>query len=231
MTLSEVAFKVTHDCPFCNISEEFPRLKMYSWCNGENDVVEVILDKSTERTAVLDKICEIEGIVEKSSDLHNAHFFMKKCFCKSENSVTRILDELDILQISPVIYHNGWEYYRVIVFKHEDLKDLMKRFEDRDFSFEILHKVAFDGFIANSLTLTADALFSDLTRKQMDALLTAYGSGYYSLPRKANVKDIADKKRVPRTTYQEHLKKAENKLVASLIPYIQLFVGNLGREK
>lgn len=38
---------------------------------------------------------------------------------------------------------------------------------------EILRKVDFDGFIASSLTLTADALFSDLTEKQMDALLTA----------------------------------------------------------
>lgn len=56
---------------------------------------------------------------------------------------------------------------------------------------EILRKVDFDGFIASSLTLTADALFSDLTEKQMDALLTAYSNGYYSLPRKANVQDIS----------------------------------------
>ena len=34
---------------------------------------------------------------------------------------------------------------------------------------------------------------------------------------------IAFKERVPRTTFQEHLKKAENKLVAALVPYIQLF--------
>jgi hypothetical protein len=57
----------------------------------------------------------------------------------------------------------------------------------------------------------------------MDALLTAYSNGYYNLPRKTNVQDIAYKQRVSRTTYQEHLKKAENKLVASLVPYVQLF--------
>jgi predicted DNA binding protein len=57
----------------------------------------------------------------------------------------------------------------------------------------------------------------------MDALLTAYSNGYYSLPRKANVQDIAHKKRISRTTYQEHLKKVENKLGASLVPYVQLF--------
>lgn len=223
MTLFEVVFKVTHDCPFCNISRKFPRLKMFSWCNREHDVIELIIDKPDEYSAVIDDISKIYGMVEKSSDLRNAHFFVKKCFCKAEDSVTRVIDEFDLLQVSPVIYRHGWEYYRVIGFKHKDLKGLMQRFEERGIKFEILRKVDFDGSIASSLTLTADVLFSELTEKQMDALLTAYSNGYYSLPRKANVKDIASRKRVSRTTYQEHLKKAENKLVASLVPYVQLF--------
>jgi predicted DNA binding protein len=196
---------------------------MFDWCNREHDVVEIIVDRPEEYSAVIDEISKIDGIVEKSSDLHNAHFFVKKCHCKTENSVTRILDESDLLEVSPIIYRHGWEYYRVIAFRHKDLKQLMQKFEEKGFRFEILRKVDFDGFIASSLTLTADALFSDLTEKQMDALLTAYSNGYYNLPRRANVQDIANKKRVSRTTYQEHLKKAENKLVASLVPYVQLF--------
>lgn len=223
MTLFEVVFKVTHDCPFCDMSRKFPHLKMFNWCNRENDVFELIVDKPDEYSAAIEEMSKIEGIVEKSSDLHNAHFFVKKCFCKAEDSVTRIIDEFDLLQISPIFYRQGWEYHRVIAFKHKDVQGLMQKFEERGFKFEILRKVNFDGFIAGSLTLTADALFSDLTEKQMDALLTAYSNGYYSLPRKANVQDIANKKQVSRTTYQEHLKKAENKLVASLVPYVQLF--------
>lgn len=223
MTLFEVVFKVTHDCPYCEISKKFPRLKMFDWCNREHDVIEVVLDKPDEYSAVMNEMSNIKGIVAKSSDLHNVHFFVKKCYCKNEDSVTKIIDEFDLLQISPIVYRYGWEYYRVIAFKHEDLKGLIQRFERKGFKFEILRKADFDGFIASSLTLTADALFSDLTEKQMDALLTAYSNGYYSLPRKTNVKDIAIKKRVSRTTYQEHLKKAENKLVTSLVPYVQLF--------
>jgi predicted DNA binding protein len=223
MTLVEVAFKITHDCPYCDISKKYPRLKMFDWCNREYDVIELIMDEADAYSAVIDEISKIEGIVEKSSDLHNAHFFVKKCYCKAEDSVTRILDEFDLLQISPIIYRHGWEYYRLIAFRHEDLRALMERFEKRGFKYEVLRKVDFEGFIASSLTLTADALFSDLTERQIDALLTAYSNGYYSLPRKANVQDIARKKKVSRTTYQEHLKKAENKLVASLVPYVQLF--------
>jgi predicted DNA binding protein len=230
MTLFEVAFKVTHDCPFCNISKQYPRLKMFSWCNREHDIIELIADKPNEYTTAIDKVSHINGVIEKSSDLHNAHFFMKNCTCRSENSVTKILDDLDFLMISPIVYRDGWEYYRVIAFNHEDVKKLMQKFEKNGFTYEILRKVDFNGFIASSLNLTADALLSDLTGKQMDALLTAYNNGYYSLPRKANVKEIANKKRVSRTTYQEHLKKAENKLMASLVPYVQLF-NRLAPEK
>jgi hypothetical protein len=223
MTLFEVVFKVSHDCPYCNISKKYPHLRMFDWCNQEHDVIEIITDKPDEQAAVTDEISKIKGIVEKSSDQQNAHFFVKKCYCKQEGSVSTILDELDVLQISPIVYRNGWEYYRIVAFKHKDIKELMRRLKAKSFTFEILRKVDFNGFIASSLTLTADAIFSDLTEKQMDALLTAYNNGYYNLPRKANVQDIARKKKVSRTTYQEHLKKAENKLVASLVPYVQLF--------
>jgi len=89
--------------------------------------------------------------------------------------------------------------------------------------YKILRKVPFDGFVASSLTMSADALFSGLTEKQMEAVLTAHRHGYYNLPRAADVKAIAAKEKVPRTTFQDHLMKAENKLVAALVPNIKLF--------
>jgi hypothetical protein len=162
-------------------------------------------------------------VVEESSDQHKAHLIIETCTCTRENSVGKNIQDFDLLHVSPIIYSKGWEYYRVIAFKHEELKKLLHRLEERGIVYEIVRKVPFDGFIASSLTLTADALFSELTNKQMDALLTAHNNGYYLFPRKADIQSIAAKKRVPRTTFQEHLKKAENKIVASLIPYIQLY--------
>ena len=94
----------------------------------------------------------------------------------------------------------------------------MRRFDNWGWMIKILRKVPFDGFIASSLTISADTLFSNLTERQLDAILTAHRHGYYNLPRDADVQEIAAKKKVPRTTFQEHLKKAENKLVASLVP-------------
>ena len=223
MPLFEVVFKATHDCPFGNISRKFPSLKMFVWCNREHEVIEAIVEKQEEFSAVMEEISKIGGIIEVSSDRHNVHLITKKCFCTTENSVGKNIDAFDLLHVLPVVYEKGWEYYRVIAFRHRDLKGLLERLEERGFVFDVLRKVPFNGFIASSLTLTADALFSDLTEKQVDALLTAYRHGYYRLPRQADIQTIARERQVPRTTFQEHLKKAENKLVASLVPYVHLF--------
>ena len=223
MPLTEFVLKVTHDCPFGNISRKFPSAKMFVWCNREHEVLEVIVEKQEEYPAIMEEVSKLGEIIKETSDGHQVHLITKPCSCTTENSVSKNIDDFNILHILPVIYDQGWEYYRLIAFRHEDLQKLMQRFEEKGFLFEVVRKMPFNGFIASSLTLSADALFSDLTEKQIDALLTAYNQGYYKLPRKTDVQTIAKKRRVPRTTFQEHLKKAENKLVFSLIPYITLY--------
>jgi predicted DNA binding protein len=224
MPLFEVVFRITHDCPFCNISKKFPSMKMFFWCNNEYDVIEIIAEKPEEYSSVVMELSKISKIVEESSDQHKVHIIMKTCACYTiENSVSKHIDNCTLLHVSPIVYEGGWEYYRIIAFRHKDLEKFCRNLKERGFIFDVLRKIPFDGLIASSLTLTADSLFSDLTEKQMSALLAAFNYGYYKLPRKADVSTIAAKKKVPRTTFQEHLKKAENKLIASLIPYIMLY--------
>ena len=121
------------------------------------------------------------------------------------------------------MYEKGWEYYRIMAFKHEELENLLKQLKSHDMNIRVVRKVPFDGFVASSLSLTAGALFSGLTEKQMDALVTAFTYGYYERPRRSDVQTIAAKTDVPRSTFQEHLRKAEKKIVSALIPHIQLY--------
>lgn len=221
MELFEITFKVRHDCPFGNLSTKFPSMKMFIWCNSEHEVIEIVAD-SLDYKLIKRELGNI-GIIAELTDEGNVHLITKECTCTLDNSVTRNIDKFNLLQIFPVNIQNGWEFYRIIAFKHSEIKQLFDSLDGRGFVVEVLRKIPFDGFIASSLTLTADALFSDLTEKQIDALLGAFSHGYYKLPRRADVKTIANKKRVPRTTFEEHLRKAENKLIAGLVPYLQLF--------
>ncbi len=226
MTLYEVVLKVAFDSFLVNLSRRFPSTTVYVWCNRENDILEIIARNPEEYPLVMEEIrAQIPNwrVLDEVSDDRMLYLNVSECHCMNQNTIVRHIGKLDILNVFPNIIENGWVYHRLVVFRHEELEELLRRLEKWGWFYKILRKVPFDGFIASSLTLTADALFSDLTKKQIEAMLTAYRHGYYNLPRDADVQTISAKEKVPRTTFQEHLKKAENKLVASLVPYIQLF--------
>jgi predicted DNA binding protein len=220
----EVILKLSYDETSCNLSRRFSSLKMLMWCNRYHDVIEVVVKDPTEHESFIREVPKPEGTIEDSSDRQSFHIITKPCSCmREEMSIVRIIGKLDILHISPVMVERGWQYHRIVVFRHKDFEELLRRLGEAGFLVEVLRKVPFEGFIASSLTLNADALFSALTDKQMDALLTAHRFGYFNFPRRADVQEIAATKHVPRTTYSDNLKKAEGKLVSALIPYIRLF--------
>ncbi len=225
MTAFEALFRVKHDCPFIDLTEAHPGLRIYSWCNRVHEVYEVIVDDPAEYGEVLSKLSALATVVDEQGDGAEVHLVTSNCFCTPENSVTLNIEDLDILEVPPVVHDRGWEYYRVVAFRHEDLAEMIRRLEMRGFTLEMVSKAEFRGSIAGTL-LATDSLFSELTGRKTDALLKAYGHGYYKLPRVADVKEIARRENVPRTTFQEHLKKGENKLIASLVPYIQLYRGH-----
>lgn len=225
MTLHQVSLKVAHKGVWADLTRRFPSASVFIWCNRENDVVEVLVRNPEDYPLVVEEIRAkpTMDVIEEITDDHRLHLYVSECHCMKQDTIVRHIGELDILNIFPNMIENGWAYHRLIVFKHENLEELLKRFDKWGWFYKILRKVPFDGFIASSLTMSADALFSGLTEKQMQAILSAYRHGYYNLPRDADVKTIAAQMKVPRTTFQEHLMKGENKLVSALIPHIQLF--------
>jgi len=224
MTLYEVVLQSTFDDDFFDLTRRFPSSKMFTWCNREHDVIEVIVENPDDYPLVMDEVrkTEIRGIVEESSDNSRFCLIVHECHCMFEDTIVKHIGKLNLLNVFPNIIENGWAYNRLIAFRHEDFEELLRRLDKWGWDYKILRKVPFDGFIASSMTLTADALFSGLTQKQIGAMLTAYRHGYYNLPRDADVQTIAAKEKVARTTFQEHLKKAENKILTALVPYIQL---------
>lgn len=58
-----------------------------------------------------------------------------------------------------------------------------------------------------------------LTQKQKDAVTLAILHNYYSFPRKTDLEKLAKKMNISRVTFQEHLRKAESKLLPSLFGY------------
>jgi len=121
----------------------------------------------------------------------------------------------------PAIFQDGWGYFRLIAFDEVRTRDLFKDFNKRG-PTELIRKRELPLSVLPS-SIWVNSLFGDLTSKQSDALLKAHRYGYYSSPRDVTTENIARSLGVSRSTYEEHLRKAENRIMGNLIPYLQLF--------
>jgi predicted DNA binding protein len=145
-----------------------------------------------------------------------------------EANITRNINSRNMLLQPPVIHDAGKEHYRVVVFRHQDLRSLFDSLNRSGAKIQVTRKEKISGSIAGHLTISTYDLFSRLTKKQAEALLQSFRMGYYRLPRRADLSTIASRAQVPRTTFEEHLKKAENKLIESLAPSLELFCETVG---
>ncbi|NHI89083.1 MAG: hypothetical protein EAX87_06135 [Candidatus Thorarchaeota archaeon] len=223
MPLFEVVFRARYQNPFGLITKEHPSAKIFQWCNDEYDIMELVLQKQEDYGEIRKDFTKSVEIIDEMHNGGNTHVITRMCACGGPGTVQHYLNDPTLLLIPPIAYEEGWEHLRLIAFKHENVKKLLAKLKEDGFEVEILRKKPFDGYIASSLTLTTDALFSGLTDKQVDALLTAFAQGYFRFPRGADLQTIASKEKISRTTFLEHLKKAENKIITALIPHIQLF--------
>lgn len=116
-----------------------------------------------------------------------------------------------LIQIKPfVVDPEGWEELELASFERKNLEKVLK-ISEKLYKLKLLYfkEEKIDNFgVIN--------IFPELTKKQKDALNLAINGGYYSYPRKTNVKKLAKENKLSFSTLQEHLRKAENKLIPFL---------------
>ena len=68
-----------------------------------------------------------------------------------------------------------------------------------------------------SIDTKGASLLSKLTPRQRQMLLTAYALGYYDVPRRISSDELSRHLKVDKSTIVEHLRKAERRLIGSII--------------
>jgi len=121
-----------------------------------------------------------------------------------------------IIYIKPVINApDGYEYWEIASWERAELMKLIN--------------TAIKKYKGELLTIKQTKLediflphiMPKLTNMQKKVIELAYKSGYYSYPRKTNIKKIARQLRISFATCQEHLRKAEIKLLPLMIEKIE----------
>ncbi|OTF01994.1 helix-turn-helix domain-containing protein [Halorubrum sp. SD683] len=221
MGLYEASIRVKHECPYRKISERYPDLTIREWPLSDCQVLEISTE-TTPSEELLDEIDEIGTVLHESADEDGYHVVTQSCLCSLEASIVDRFEEHNCLYQSPTIYRQGWEHYTVVAFDGDDVRELLGDLRS-DREIELLSKTSIsETQIPHSMLAPASQLFEDITDRQLAALQFALESGYYEQPRKTSLRDLAEQTSVARSTYEEHLRKAENKLLTNAGQFLRL---------
>lgn len=225
----EVTFRAKHDCPYVRFSMKHPNVRMVGWCNDRTDVLEIEcpdIETYSQMEQDLAELFEWGGskVIKKTFGERNLQVVMKTCRCsKIATNISEIIERNSCLGIPPDVYHGGWEEHRVIGFRESDYRSLFHDLSEVG-PIEISRKrVIPEKSIRDAFVVSLSTVFADLTDKQLNSLLAALDYGYYHLPKKMTAEAIAGKIGVPRTTYEEHLRKAESKILRAMAPYVRMY--------
>jgi predicted DNA binding protein len=225
----EVTFKAQHECPYLHFSRKHPDVRIVQWCNRRTDVLEVEcgdIETFNRIEQDLQRLLLWKGarVLRKTFGEKNIQVITKTCRdTHIAPSISGTIERNSCLEIPPVVYHGGWETHKVMGFRENDFKKLFKDLSKLGAAEVLSKRVYEEKSMIDTFAVSLSAAFSDLTPKQAEAIATALELGYYQVPKKTTTEELALKQKVPRTTYEEHLRKAESKILHALSPYIALY--------
>lgn len=133
---------------------------------------------------------------------------------KKDHAVYSSVFDKKIIYTKPVVQHiDGFETWELASWDKETLTKIM---DIPDFEMEILSIKKIEG-----VNLFLPQIQPNISEKQMTSMKLAIREGYYNFPRKTDLNKLAKKKKVSKQTFQENLRKAENKLVPFLVEGIK----------
>ncbi len=221
MTTWEISFRIKYDYPLIRMSGDHPGLKVSMWCVWDREMIHVPNPGGDLMREIDNYIGEIGRSIEHYKESSDGYVLTLKCTCDLQRSVWEISTENHCVDVNPAVFLDGWGYFRVISFSEDDIKKLFSELSMTGEVDLLSKKKLHSGAIPS--TVWTESFFSGLTEKQMDAVVKAFDYGYYSSPRGITTDSIATSLGVSRSTYEEHLRKAENRIMDSIIPYLKLF--------
>jgi predicted DNA binding protein len=146
--------------------------------------------------------------LEVSKDIFTYEINLKK-----QGEHVMLYHTKEIFFIKPTINHfDGYEYWEVASWTKETLQSFIKELKNH-MNICNIQKIE-----KSPLTdIYFPNIMPKISIKQKQALGLAYLHGYYSYPRKVTLEKLAKLAKIGTSTFQEHLRKAEIKLLPVII--------------
>jgi predicted DNA binding protein len=223
MRFLDARVRIQHPCPFCEFSKKFPEMEMSSWCNVENEVMQVVALDEEQLKEIVSYAKENFDARQVAGDRNSALLATNSCMCNMYDSVSSIADKYESWSVPPTIYFGGWETHRIISHNKGDLKRFANNVKKMG-KIEIIslrEREQLD--MLNTLGVVPIHFFGGLTNRQLRAIVSAYENGLFEVPARTKMDKVAKAEGLSRSTYGEHLRKAMLQLVENSYPMLKLY--------
>jgi len=150
--------------------------------------------------------------VEKHHDFILVH--VQHPLSRESKAEIRIFYNPQYIRVKPVhVASDGWEYWEIASLNRKELNKIIQA------ATRYYHGELFSIKKETLRSVTSLELTPLLTEKQLEALRIAYKAGYYKYPRKLTLQRLAKTIKRSYSTFQENLRKAENKIIDYFLRY------------
>lgn len=215
--------EVRHDCPVGNVSRKLPALRVVQWCVNNRDLFQ-ISGPENEQRAFREWVEEESGARHVSAGGDGVLLVTNLCRCATPgNSIGEAIRMAGAWDLPPIVYREGWESWRILVFGEPSVRELFKqlraRGELRIVSLRPIENIAME----KMMLIPAADVFSGITERQSSAILLGLEHGYYSRPSETSIDRLAQGVGLSASTFGEHLRKAEARILLNLRPHLEAY--------
>ena len=221
MPAYEARIRLVHDCFYSRLTQRFPEAAIAMWCNLNTHVFEVTSPDANLTARVEGELLREEVGGSSIREGKVVRIVAQRCDCGP--GASSAIAEAGVWIEEPVIYKGGWEHYRVIAHEKTSIADAVNSLKAKGAKVELLSlkPLRLKG-VAEDLVLASSSVLAGMTDRQVKALAEACNQGYFEEPSKTDLDYLSKKAGLSRSTYAEHLRKAEGKLLMNLAAIIQL---------
>ncbi len=222
VTNFEAQLEISHDCPYCRFTKKHPDSTITAWTN---EVMHVAVIESGDPTTLDDyqdgfrEFLPFAHVSRQRDRLEIAYGAEHV----GPSSIIHLIALNGCIYTQPNVTKEGWESYRIFSFSQENIAKLIESIKGLGGQVRIksIRPVELPCFCSDML-IPAESLLAGLTDKQVEMLCEAFSLGYFDQPAKVSADDMAKRAGLSRSTFTEHLRKAEGKVMANVFPILRL---------
>jgi len=219
----ELRIKIQHNSPHLNFSKSLSQKEIFGYCNSKFDILMIpgeITRKNLKKAEDYYPDTQNWKITTISKNPETISYISMKCLC--DKTINSQIQQQGGISIYPIRFSDGWGHYQIVCLDNSDLSSVVKVLQTYPKTRIISIKELNSEGIFPSQMISIPEMTSGLTEYQLLILIRAFEKGYYEIPRRIRTQDLAEEFKVSRYAFEKTLRKAENKLFTSLMPYLLL---------